>query len=126
MARIINYNNKMNFNELTNWHQETLKLLINFLPQYQNELSYQINNAIFSVLSDGISLEINTRKNSNVLDKLSIPVELEAIDVDSMTIHGLLQCNNGLIGFLEFYREDGEKIIKLPSASEFMLNSYGL
>jgi hypothetical protein len=116
----------MNFNELTNWHQETLKLLINFLPQYQNELSYQINNAIFSVLSDGISLEINTRKNSNVLDKLSIPVELEAIDVDSMTIHGLLQCNNGLIGFLEFYREDGEKIIKLPSASEFMLNSYGL
>lgn len=124
MAHIINYNNKMNYNELDNWHKETLNALIDFLPQFQNELSYQINNAIFSILSDGISLEINTRKNSNILDKLSIPVELETIDVDGMPVHGLLQCNNGLVGFLEFYRVDGEKIIKLPTANEFILNSY--
>lgn len=50
-----------------------------------------------------------------------VPVEAEAEDEDGVGIHALLHVASGKVKELEFYKDDGTPIKRMPDASEWRI-----
>jgi len=116
----------MKYNELSKWHKDILRYMLTKQHYFNEEIEKQLESASFDLLEDGISLGIKAVKTSEKLENLTVPIEVESYDIDGMDIHGLLFSRNGIIFYLEFYRDDGKKIVEIPKVDSFEIFSFGI
>jgi uncharacterized protein DUF6984 len=83
----------------------------------RGEISQQVENCSVQTIDEEGSVRLMPRNRikANVLQ--SIPTEAEAEDQDGVTVHALLHVKEGVAHLVEFYKDDGSPIIKLPDAT---------
>src|SRR5215469_11953114 len=85
------------------------------------ELVHLLKNILVrSIDSDG-GIEINSQSEGKASVVKRVPVEAEGKDEDGTVIHMLLHVVDGRPTELEFFREDGTTVKRLPAPSEFEL-----
>ena len=87
----------------------------------RNELAPLLRNAIVRTIDEDRGLELESRLQGKAAVMRRIPVEAEAKDEDGVVIHMLLHVVDGRPVELEFFREDGTTVRKVPSPSAFDL-----
>jgi hypothetical protein len=64
-----------------------------------------------------LQFRVDIDEKVNVID--SVPVEAFCEDLDGMTIHALLHVSQGVVQEIEFYKDDGSPILRMPEGKQF-------
>ncbi len=87
----------------------------------RNELTPLLHRVLVRTIDDDSGLELQTQVEGKAPVVKRVPVEAEAKDTDGVMIHMLLHVVEGKPVELEFFRDDGATVKKMPSASAFEL-----
>jgi len=85
------------------------------------ELVPLLRNAVVRTIDSDGGIEIDSRSAGKAPVVRRVPVEAEGRDEDGTVIHMLLHVVDGRPAELEFFREDGLHVRRLPAPSEFEL-----
>ena len=80
----------------------------------KTEIERQIASASVREIDEDGSLEFRVRSTTKAPVERRVPVEGEAEDSDGGGVHVLLHVIDGLVDELEFYKEDGSRVLKKP------------
>ena len=81
-----------------------------------NEIKAQLESLQVRVLDDDGSLELESSSGPDAVVNDDIPIEGGAVDRDGGRMHILLYVVRGRVHELEFYKEDGSRVLQLPDA----------
>jgi hypothetical protein len=87
----------------------------------RHELASIMRDILVRTLDEYDGLEIRSQVEGKAPIMKRIPVEAEAKDDDGFTIHVLLHVVDGRPVELEIYKDDGSRVKRKPSPSEFEL-----
>jgi hypothetical protein len=85
------------------------------------ELARLLENVLVRTIDDDGGLRIEAQAEGRAPVAQRVPVEGEARDEDGVKIHAMLHVVEGRPMELEFFREDGSTIRKMPPADSFEL-----
>jgi hypothetical protein len=114
-------NQEEHFRKPTVTEQALLERLIEADFPGREELAPMIHSILVRPLDGEGSLELNSQIPGIAPVVKRIPVEAEATDEDGVRMHVLLHVLNGRPIELEFFKEDGSGIKRLPVPSDFEL-----
>lgn len=109
------------YRRLTNQEWELLDRLLEAPFQSRDEIRAQLEVSQVQVIDSWGSLRIMTPVDRKAHVVNSVPTEAEAQDADGVTIHVLLHVTEGVANLLEFYKDDGSAIIRLPPAEQWLV-----
>jgi hypothetical protein len=87
----------------------------------REELRAQVAAASVREIDEDGSLEFRVRTAQTASVVRRVPVEAEARDADGGNVHVLLHVVDGRVDELEFYKEDGSRIVKRPEPEELRI-----
>ena len=87
----------------------------------RDELTPLLRSVIVRSIDEDCGLELESQVQGKAPVTKRIPVEAEGIDEDGVVIHMLLHVVDGRPVELEFFREDGTTVKKVPDPSAFAL-----
>jgi len=87
----------------------------------RDELAFLLQRVLVRTIDEDGGLEIHSQTDGKAPVVKRVPVEAEAKDDDGVTIHMLLHVVEGKPVELEFFREDGATVKRMPPASAFGL-----
>lgn len=96
------------------------RLLVADFPG-KEEIEKQISDVSVREIDEDGSLEFRVRGATKAPVERRIPVEAEAEDADGGDVHVLLHVVDGLVDELEFYKEDGSRVLKRPRPEDMRL-----
>ena len=113
--------NALKFDELPEWQRNILGLVQVSGFEGHLRLWEQIISSSYQILDENGSLEIACKNSiaANLLN--SVPFEFESIDVDDIKIHCIMHTSEGIIYYLQVFKEDDSNIIRFPSLNNTKL-----
>ncbi|MGC2330288.1 MAG: hypothetical protein WA581_02445 [Candidatus Acidiferrales bacterium] len=87
----------------------------------RSELAPLLQRVLVRTIDEDSGLELQTQAEGKAPVVKRVPVEAEAKDTDGVMIHMLLHVVEGKPVELEFFREDGATVKRMPPASAFEL-----
>ncbi|MEW5745817.1 MAG: hypothetical protein AB1805_10340 [Nitrospirota bacterium] len=109
------------YRQLTIRERDIIERLLEVDFQGRCEIREQLNHCLAKQIDQDGSLKFNIKADVKANVKRRIPVEAEIEDEDGTIIHILLHVVDGKLDELEFYKEDGSPIIKVPDPSKLRL-----
>jgi hypothetical protein len=109
------------FREPTDTERALTNRLLEGDFQGKAELASLLRNALVKTSDDDGGLEFECRAEGTARVSQTIPVEAEGKDEDGANLHMLLHVREGRPHYLEFFREDGQKVKRIPHPSTFEL-----
>lgn len=98
-----------------------LKRLLDVDFPGKSELALLVRHILVRTIDEDRGLELHSQVEGRAPVVKRVPVEAEASDDDGVMIHMLLHVVEGRPVELEFFRDDGAKIIRIPPPSAFDL-----
>ncbi len=105
----------------TDAEQSLLERLLEAQFPGRDELAPMVRNLLVRTIDEDGGLELCSQVEGKSSVVKRVPVEAEAKDEDGVLIHVLLHVVDGRPVELEFFREDGATLRRLPSASALEL-----
>ena len=99
----------------------SLKRLLDADFAGRNELAPLLQRVLVKTIDENGGLELQSQVEGKAPVSKRVPVEAEANDEDGVVIHMLLHVAEGRPVELEFFRDDGATVKKMPPASAFEL-----
>jgi hypothetical protein len=109
------------FRKLTPDEGALIKRLLDADFPGRKELRAQIEAASVREVDEDGSLEFRVRTAQKAPVARRVPVEAEARDADGGNVHVLLHVVDGRVDELEFYKEDGSRVLKRPALEELRI-----
>jgi hypothetical protein len=109
------------FRQLTAVERALLERLLEADFTGRDELAPLLRSAIVRNIDEDCGLELESQVHGKAPVARRIPVEAEGKDEDGVVIHMLLHVVDGRPVELEFFREDGTTVKKVPAPSNFVL-----
>ena len=121
MRRFIPQAPELRFREPTTNQRALLERLLEASFPGRNELAGLLGNVLVRTIDGDGGLELESQVEGKAPVVKGVPIEAEAKDEDSATIHMLLDVTQGRPAELELFREDAETIKRIPPPSDFEL-----
>jgi hypothetical protein len=102
------------YRNFSKWEKELMCRLPAVKFPGQKEIAEQLSDCLLKRVHGDESLEFQNRSSTLAPVEKRIPVEAEAKDQDGLTIHALLHVVKGKATRLEFYKDDGSAIRRMP------------
>jgi catechol 2,3-dioxygenase-like lactoylglutathione lyase family enzyme len=87
----------------------------------RDALRAQLERASVETLDEHGCLQFRVEAGPPAPVELTVPVEAEAQDADGGGLHMLLFVRDGVLDGLEFFRDDGAQILKVPPPERWEL-----
>ncbi len=121
MRNVARLNVESDFRKPTDEERSLLERLLEAEFPGRDELAPMIRNILVRTIDQDGGLEIRSQIEGKAPVVKRIPVEAEVKDVDGVVIHMLLHVLDGRPVELEFFREDGTTVKRMPSPSDLEL-----
>lgn len=109
------------FREPTEAERLLLRRLLDADFPGRDELAPLLRRVLVRTIDEDGGLELRSQAEGKAPVAKRVPVEAEARDEDGIVIHMLLHVVEGRPAELEFFREDGASVRKMPPPSAFDL-----
>lgn len=109
------------YRQFTTNERQIIDRLLGTDFQGKHEIREQLNHCLVKQIDKEGSLKFRIKTDIKANVKRRIPIEAEVEDEDGTLIHVLLHVVDGKLDELEFYKEDGSPIIKVPDPSKLRL-----
>jgi hypothetical protein len=113
------------FRQLKPHEAALIRSLLSATFSGRDELRTQIEDAKVREVDEDGSLEFRVGGGPKAPVVRRIPVEAEADDADGGNVHVLLHVVQGRIDELEFYKEDGSRVLTKPQPEELRVMVLG-